>query len=115
MALNEVDALILWNFFPMHMRGVEPTGTDLMHGLLAIDPFLLAAAVLAAIAWRGWFRTYTTGTLIFTTGLAMTAFWSISAFMAGEPTPWMGASDRAGQYATNLWYAMFAGMLLRMR
>jgi hypothetical protein len=112
MALNCIDALVLWNFFPMHMRGAERTFTDTMHGLLAIDPFLLAAVVLAAIAWRGWFRTYTLLNLSFTTALAVTAIWSIRAFMANEPTPWMGASERAGQYATNIWYAVFANMLL---
>ena len=59
MALNAIDALLLWNFFPMHMRGVEPTFTDTMHGLLAVDPFLLATIVLAALAFRGPFRVYT--------------------------------------------------------
>src|SRR5690348_16794488 len=33
MALNTLDALVLWNFFPMHMRGTQPTFTDTMHGL----------------------------------------------------------------------------------
>ena len=112
MALNAIDALVLWNFFPMHMRGQEPTFTDTMHGLLAIDPFLLAATVLAAIAWPGRFRTYTIATVTFSTLLALTAIWSIAAFMAHEPTPWMGASERAGQYATNVWYAVLATMLM---
>lgn len=113
LALNCIDALVLWNLFPMHMRGVDPTFTDTMHGLLAIDPFLLVAVVLAAIAWRGWFRTYTIFNLSFTTALALTAFWSVGAFLAHEPTPWMGAAERAGQYATNVWYAVLATMLLR--
>jgi len=113
MALNAIDALVLWNFFPMHMRGVERSFTDTMHGVLAIDPFLLAAVVLAAIAWRGWFRRYTIASLTFSTALAMTAIWSVAAFIANEPTPWMGATERAGQYATNLWYAVFAIMLLQ--
>jgi hypothetical protein len=112
MALNALDALTLWNFFPMHMRGVPPTFTDTMHGILAIDPFLLAAVILAAIAWPGWFRRYTIATVSFSTALALTAIWSIAAFLAHEPTPWMGATERAGQYATNIWYAVFAVMLL---
>jgi hypothetical protein len=40
------------------------------------------------------------------------AIGSIAAFMAHEPTPWMGAMERAGQYATNVWYAVFAMTLL---
>lgn len=113
MALNTIDALVLWNFFPMHMRGETPSFTDTMHGLLAIDPFLLGAIVLAAIAWPGWFRRYTIATVTFSTALIIGSIWSILAFMRNEPTPWMGASERAGQYATNAWYAVFAMMLLR--
>jgi hypothetical protein len=37
----------------------------------------------------------------------------IPAFLANQPTPWMGASERAAQYATNLWYAVLALKLIR--
>ena len=113
MALGMIDALILWNFFPMHMRGVEPTFTDTMHGLLAIDPFLFAAMVLVALAFRGGFRRYTVATLVFTTVLAISAVPYVMTFIANKPTPWMGAVERTGQYATNLWYAVLATVLLR--
>jgi hypothetical protein len=113
MALNTIDALLLWNFFPMHMRGEQPTFTDTMHGILAIDPFLLAAVVLGAMAFRGRFRVYTIATIAFTSVLAAMGFSYVSAVIANEPTPWMGASERAAQYATNLWYAVLAVMLLR--
>lgn len=112
MALNALDALVLWNFFPMHMRGSEPTLTDLMHGLLAIDPFLFAATVLGAVAFRGGFRVYTVGTIIFTTVLAIVGFSFVGAVVANEPTPWMGAIERTAQYVTNLWYAVLAVRLL---
>jgi hypothetical protein len=113
MALNAIDALLLWNFFPMHMRGEQPTFTDMMHGALAIDPFLLAAVVLGAVAFPGRFRIYTIATILFTSVLALLGFSYVSAVVANEPTPWMGASERAAQYATNIWYAMLAVMLLR--
>jgi hypothetical protein len=113
MALNAVNALALWNFFPMHMRGVEPAFTDMMHGLLAIDPFLLIAIILAAIAFPGRFRAYTITTIVVSTALALTAVKFVPAVIANEPTPWMGAAERAGQYLTNLWYAVFAVMLMR--
>jgi hypothetical protein len=113
MALNMIDALILWNVFPMHMRGAQPTFTDTMHGLLAIDPFLLAAVVLAALAFRGWFRVYTVTTILFTTILAIISLSFVPAVMANQSTPWMGATERAAQYATNLWYAVLAVVLLR--
>lgn len=113
MALNAVDALVLWNVFPMHMRGSEPTFTDMMHGLLAIDPFLLAAVILGGVVSRGAFRIYTVATIVFSTALAIVGFSYMNAVIANEPTPWMGAAERAAQYATNLWYAVFAMVLLR--
>lgn len=113
MALNTMDALLLWNFFPMHMRGVQPTFTDTMHGLLAIDPFLIAAIVVGAVAFRGRFRIYTVTTLVVTMLLAIIGMSSLPAFLANEPTPWMGAAERAGQYATNVWYAVLASVLLK--
>jgi hypothetical protein len=112
MGLNAVDALLLWNLFPMHMRGVQPTFTDTMHGALAIDPFLLAAIVLAAVAYRGWFRTYTISTILFTTVLAITGFSYVPAVIANQPTPWMGISERVAQYATNVWYGVFSLVLM---
>lgn len=113
LALNTVDALVLWNVFPMHMRGVQPTFTDTMHGVLAIDPFVLAALVLAALAFPGRFRVYTIATIAFTSALAICAFWFAPAFLANRPTPWMGAAERSAQYATNVWYAVLAVTLLR--
>ena len=112
MALNATNALVLWNFFPMHMRGQQPTFTDLMHGLLAIDPFLLAASVLAAIAFRGRFRVYTIATIVVTSIFPAMGLSHASAVFSGGPTPWMGATERASQYLTNLWYAVLAMKLM---
>ena len=113
MALNAIDALLLWNFFPMHMRGEQPTATDMMHGLLAIDPFLLAATILGAMAFPGWFRKYTVVSIVVTTILAVIGLSYVSAVIANQPTPYMGATERASQYATNLWYGVLAAVLLR--
>jgi len=65
------------------------------------------------MAFQGWFRTYTVVTIAFTTVLAVLSLSNISAIIANQPTPWMGAMERASQYATNLWYAVLAVMLLR--
>jgi len=113
MALNTLDALVLWNFFPMHMRGVEPTFTDTMHALLAIDPFLLTGCILAAIAFKGRLRAYTIATIVFSLVLIVLSISNLQAFLANKSTPWMGAKERAGQYANNLWYAVIAFHLLR--
>jgi hypothetical protein len=113
MAFNTIDALVLWNFFPMHMRGTQPTFTDTMHGVLAIDPFLIGAIVLGAMAFPGRFRAYTIATIAFTSILAIGGFTYVPAVIANEPTPWMGVVERTAQYATNVWYAALAALLLR--
>lgn len=115
MALNAINALVLWNVFPMHMRGETPTFTDTMHALLAIDPFLLTAVVLGAIAFKGRFRFYTIATIVFSCILAVWSMSYVPAIIENRPTPWMGAFERAAQYATNLWYAVLAVLLLRQR
>ena len=114
MVLNCINALVLWNVFPMHMRGQQPTFTDRMHGALAVDPFLTVAVILGAIAFRGRFRRYTIATLVFTTVMAVVSISNVGAVIANEPTPWMGATERAAQYATNLWYAVLAVLLLQL-
>ena len=59
---NAVDTLILWNLFPMYMRGAERTFTDTMHLVFAENPFIPATIVLAAIAFRRGFRLYSIAT-----------------------------------------------------
>jgi hypothetical protein len=44
--------------------------------------------------------------------LAIIGFSYVTAVIANEPTPWMGAIERAAQYGTNLWYAALALVLL---
>ena len=51
-------------------------------------------------------------TIVFSFVMAVIGFSFVNAVMANEPTPWMGAAERAAQYATNLWYAVFAVVLL---
>jgi len=55
---NAVTGMMLSNFFPMHMRGVEPTFTDTMHAILASNPFVLLTVGLGIVAFRNWFRIY---------------------------------------------------------
>jgi hypothetical protein len=109
---NAVDSLLLWNLFPMHMRGVEPTFTDTMHAILAINPFVLLTLVIALFAFRGWFRYYTLATIVLLLAPATLAFSYVPALFAHEPTPWLGLAERAGQYAHQLWHAALSLVLL---
>jgi hypothetical membrane protein len=110
---NAIDSLVLWTVFPMHMRGVEPTSTDLMHGVFAINPFVLLTVALGAFAFRGWFRIYSIITIVLIVLPAASAFFYVAAFLAHQPTPGMGLTERLGQYDHQLWHAVLAVVLLR--
>lgn len=109
---NAIDSLVLWNFFPMHMRGDQPTFTDTMHGLLAINPFVPASLVLGAIAFKNWFRYYSIGTLLLLLVAAVVAFSFTPLVFANQPTPGLGTTERLSQYAHQLWHAILAIVLL---
>lgn len=110
---NAVNSLMLWNFFPMHMRGVTPTFTDAMHVILAINPFVLLSIGLGAAAFRHWFRLYSIGTVLILLVPAVFAFLYIHEVGANLPTPWLGLAERIAQYANQLWQVVLAIVLLR--
>ena len=112
---NAVDSLVLWNCFPMHMRGVPATFTDTMHGLLAINPFVLVTLVLAVTSSKGWFRLYSAATIVLVLVPAASAFMYVPALQANQPTHGLGLAERAGQYVHQLWHAVFAIVLLRQQ
>ena len=110
---SAVDAMVLWSFFPMHMRGLERTTTDTMHLALATNPFVLASFVLGAIAYGKWFRVYTFITIAGLLALAFYGFSFASAVATNAPTPWMGLSERLAQYGGGLWQAILALLLTK--
>jgi hypothetical protein len=110
---NAINSLILWNFFPMHMRGVQPTFTDIMHTILAINPFILVSIILGAVIFKNWFRFYSLGTTLLLLIPAVMSFSYIPMLMAHQPTPWMGFSERVSQYGYLLWYVILAIVLIR--
>jgi len=109
---NAVDALLLWNFFPMHMRGATPTFTDTMHAVLAVNPFVIVTLVIAAAAFRGWFRAFSVVTIVVVLAPAALAYSYVKLLVAGEPTPWLGITERLPQYAHHLWHAVLAIVLM---
>ena len=105
-------AMVLWNFFPMHMRGAERTFTDKMHLILATNPFALASLVVAGFAFRGRFRTISVATLLAILLLAGFGFHYAPAIDSGQPTPGMGLSERLGQYIYGAWQTALSLLLL---
>jgi hypothetical protein len=108
-------AIVLWNFFPMHMRGAERTFTDTMHLILASNPFVWVTLVIGVVAFRNWFRWFSIAALIILVLLALFAFHYAPALDAGQPTPGLGITERLAQYAYQEWQAGLALMLFRRR
>jgi Protein of unknown function (DUF998) len=107
--------MVLWNFFPMHMRGAEPTVTDTMHLILATNPFVLLSIALAVAVFRGWFRIYTLATIVILLLPAVFAFQYAPEVQANLPTPGLGLAERTGQYAYALWQSALAIVLVLER
>lgn len=112
---SAVVGLLIWNVFPMHMRGAQRSFTDTMHLILATNPFVLLSLGLAIAAFRGRFRAYTVATVAITLVPAVAAFSYARALDLGQPTPWLGATERLAQYGYEAWQAALALVLLRSR
>lgn len=110
---NAVNSLVLWNFFPMHMRGVAPTFTDAMHLILAVNPFVLLSVVFVVVGCRRSFRLYSVATMLLMIATAVFGFSYASAAVTNQPTPGMGLAERMAQYGYDVWLAVFALVLLR--
>jgi hypothetical membrane protein len=115
LACSAIDALVLWNFFPMHLRGAERTMTDTMHLVFAANPFVLLSLVFGAVAFRHAMRVYTIATIVVIIALAVYGFSYAAAVATNAPTPGMGLTERVAQYANGLWQMVVAAVLWRER
>ncbi|HET7372788.1 MAG TPA: hypothetical protein VFJ20_05360, partial [Gemmatimonadaceae bacterium] len=57
-----------------------------------IDASLIAWHRVGAVAFPGWFRVYTVTSIVVTSALAVISIQYVSAVIANQPTPWMGAT-----------------------
>lgn len=114
LSVNAVNGLVIWNVFPMHMRGEAPTFTDLMHIILAaVGPiFALAAIVLGAINWRNWFRVFSILVILALLGFAVISFSQAPRLAANLSTPWLGLAERLSTDVYLVWQAVFSIILL---
>jgi len=110
---NAINSLILWNFFPMHMRGDQKTFTDIMHTILAINPFVLLSIIFGIFIYRNWFRFYSIITVLLQVIPAIIAFSFVPLFIANKPTPWLGFTERISQYGYQLWLLVLAILLIQ--
>jgi hypothetical protein len=112
---KEVLGIVVTLFFPIHLRGVEGTLTDTMHGILTFVGvlFMLLAIGFAATAFGKWFRLYSIATfLMLVVGGVLTGL-DQPKLEPNLPTPWMGVWERINIYAYMLWVVVLAIALLR--
>ena len=110
--LNAIDSLMLWNLFPMHMRGAKLTLTDTMHAILAVNPFVMATVVFGIFGFKGWFRYYSIATFVLVLLCATVSFLYVPQVAANQASPGFGLAERVAQYAHQSWHAVLAILVL---
>jgi len=114
---NALNGLVLWNIFPMHVRGVEATFTDTMHVLLSGTGAIFAILALGfgTFAFKNRFRTYSVAMIFVLLAPGLVAFMYIPQVAALQPTPWVGLTERISTYSYLLWQATLAFVLIKAR
>lgn len=104
-------------FFPMHVRGTEPTFTDIMHQILTgvIVIFILLSIGFGATASGKRFRFYSIGTVLTYIVLGTLPLLGVAQVEAGQPTLWVGIVERIMVYGYMLWVVVLAIVLLRTK
>jgi len=102
-------------FFPLHLRGVEATISDTMHGILSAVNivFMMMSIGFGAAANGKRFRFYSIGTALILILFGVWAFLDVPRIAAGLPTPWVGIRERINIYVFLLWVVVLAIIHLR--
>jgi hypothetical membrane protein len=113
---KEVFGVVATVVTPMHVRGMEATLTDTLHGAFtAVGVFLcmFPAMVLGAAALGKRFRIFTIVIILI---FLLTAVWTFSdagLIEANLPTPWLGLQERICSFSYMVWIAVLSIARLR--
>ncbi|MCX6132697.1 MAG: DUF998 domain-containing protein [Ignavibacteriales bacterium] len=109
-------SMVAPTFFQMDMRGAEVTPLGSLHPPMTavMSLFILLSIGFGAFLLGRRFRIYS-----FTTIVILLIFGALTGLQApqlaaGQPTPWMGFTERINIYGTMLWFAVLSFTLLRM-
>jgi hypothetical protein len=103
-------------FFPEDLTAPVSAFTNTMHIIIAaviVVSWMLTLG-FGATAFGKWFRLYSIGTLLIVLvfGGALT-FPQAAVMAAGQPTPWLGLTERINIYSFMLWVVVLSITLLR--
>ena len=116
---EEVLGSVATLFAPIHLREAlavgEGTASDAWHGILTFGGALcyLLAMGFGATAFGKWFRLYSIATIVVLVVFGVMTGLDQPQLEANLPTPWMGLWERIDIFATMLWIAVLAIVLLR--
>lgn len=98
----------------MSSRGMEGGLNDTMHIVLSavFSVLVVAAMVLSAVAYRGWFRVYAIATIALVVGFGMATSFQMRG-IAQNDTPWAGGFERINAYAYFAWLIVLAATVMR--
>jgi hypothetical protein len=112
---KEMLGIVATAIIPIHVRGMEGTLSDTLHGALTFAGALcyLLAMGFAATTLGKRFRLYSIVTMLVLVAFGMLAGLEIPGIATNQPTPWVGLWERIDIYATLAWIAALAvGLLL---
>jgi hypothetical protein len=114
---NAVNGLVLWNVYPMHMRGAEATFTDTMHVLLSGVGvvFVLFAVCIVALTHHNRLRLYSITAILILLIPGAAVFLYVPQLVLGQPTPWVGLTERISTYGYYVWQTVFIIYLMRSK
>ncbi len=75
--------------------------------------FILLSMGFGAFLLGRWFRFYSLATIVVVIIFGILTGLQAPHLEAGQPTPWMGFTERINIYATMLWFAVLAASLLK--
>jgi Protein of unknown function (DUF998) len=107
-------ASVIHPFFPMASRW-NFTDTP-MHGILSVawSFGISAVVILAAVAYRGWFRLYSIGTVLFMMAFGIASGIAFRGIDQND-TPWAGAFERINAYVLMAWLVVLAVTVIHRR
>ena len=116
MSTYAILSLVTPMFFQMDMRGAQitPLGSLHPHMTAVMSLFILLSIGFGGFLLGKGFRLYS-----FVTIAILIVFGGLTGLQApqleaGQPTPWMGFTERINIYSTMLWFALLSLALVRM-
>lgn len=107
---------LVWpQFFPEDLTMAVNALTNTMHIVLTVVTVVTWLLILgfATSAFGKWFRIYSIVTLLMVIGFGASTGPQAAAMVAGQPTPWLGLTERLNIYSFMLWVVVLAINLWR--